>query len=194
MSTATATAEAAPAPKGGGKKKLIIIIAAAVLVLAAAGGGALLLLKSKAAHDEDSEEAVATAPEAEPKVAPTFVPLDPFTVNLADRETERYAQVGVTLAIEDSKVGDAIKTFMPAIRNNILMVLAHKTSGELLQRDGKDQLAQEIRRETARALGYAVAEADDDEAAAPRKKGKRSKKGPPPSPITAVYFSNFIVQ
>ena len=30
---------------------------------------------------------------------PAFVPLDPFTVNLADREAERYAQVGITLEL-----------------------------------------------------------------------------------------------
>jgi flagellar FliL protein len=38
-----------------------------------------------------------------------FVPLEPFTVNLADREAERYAQIGMTLEIEDAKVGDQIK-------------------------------------------------------------------------------------
>jgi hypothetical protein len=52
-----------------------------------------------------------------------FVPLDPFTVNLADRDAERYAQIGVTLEIEDAKVGDQIKAYMPAIRNNILMAM-----------------------------------------------------------------------
>ncbi|MCK7493223.1 MAG: flagellar basal body-associated FliL family protein [Comamonadaceae bacterium] len=28
------------------------------------------------------------------------MPLDPFTVNLADRDAERYAQVGITLEVE----------------------------------------------------------------------------------------------
>lgn len=197
MSTATATAavEEAPAPKVGSKKKLIIIALAAVLLLAAIGGGALFFLKKSQAVDEDGEEVAAAAPEHETPVAPTFVPLDPFTVNLVDREAERYAQVGVTLAITDPKVGDAIKTFMPAIRNNILMVLAHKSSAELLQRDGKTMLAEEIKQETARALGYTVGPppgSDDDPAR--KKKSKKSKRGAPPAPIQAVYFSNFIVQ
>ena len=35
----------------------------------------------------------------DPKAVPTFVPLDPFTVNLADRDADRYAQIGVTLEL-----------------------------------------------------------------------------------------------
>ena len=46
---------------------------------------------------------------------------------------------------------------MPAIRNTILMVLAHKTSTELLDRDGKEKLAAEIMREAVRPLGIEIA-------------------------------------
>ena len=46
---------------------------------------------------------------------------------------------------------------MPAIRNAILMILAHKTSHELLERAGKEQLAAEILRETVRPLGITIA-------------------------------------
>ena len=52
------------------------------------------------------------------------MPLDPFTVNLADRDAERYAQVGMTLELADPKAADLLKAYMPAIRNNILLVLA----------------------------------------------------------------------
>jgi flagellar FliL protein len=47
----------------------------------------------------------------------------------------------LTLEIDDPKTGDQLKTYMPAIRNNILMLLAHKTAGELLTREGKLKLA-----------------------------------------------------
>ena len=76
----------------------------------------------------------------DPKAVPAFVPLDPFTVNLADRDAERYAQIGITLEIEDAKLADQIKNYMPAIRNNILMVLSHKTAGELLEREAIERL------------------------------------------------------
>ena len=108
------------------------------------------------AEDADgaTDQAGATAAaKRDPKAVPVFVPLDNFTVNLADREAERYAQIGITLELNDAKAGERIKLFMPAIRNNILMVLAHKRSSDLLERAGKEKLAAEVLRETERALG-----------------------------------------
>ena len=204
MSNAAAAAEAPPAPKG--KKKLIIIVAAAVLLLGGGGGAALMLLKKKPAAEDGGEDAAqvdeakpkakAAAPKHDPKHPPAFAPLDPFTVNLADRETERFAQVALTLELDDPKTADAVKTFMPAIRNNILMVLAHKTSAQILGAEGKTKLAGEIQRATSRALGVEVDEPEAEEAEAddaPKKK-KKKKKVEVALPVTAVHFSNFIVQ
>jgi len=207
----TAAVDAAPPPASGGKKKLIIIIAVAVLVLAGGGVGAMLLLKKKPVDVEaDGDDAAPTkhaagnAIKRDPSKPPVFVPLDPFTVNLADREAERYAQVGITLEIDDPKVGDQIKAYMPAIRNQILMAIADRSANELLGRDGKTQLAEKVRRETSRALGVDVPEDDAptpaaelDEEGKPKKSAKKKKKAaaPPPSlPIKAVHFSNFIIQ
>ena len=201
MSKAPAKAEATEgeAPAKGGKKKLIIIIAAALLVVLLGAGAALFMVKKKAAAAEAAldEDEVATEAHADPKAKaekrapPVFVPLDPFTVNLADRDAERYAQIGVTLEIEDPKVGDELKLYMPAIRNNILMLLAHKTANELLSREGKLQLVHEIRREAMRPLGYELP--DEEEEATDGKKRKR-KKAVVAYPVRAVHFSNIIIQ
>ena len=195
MATAPAAEEAAP--KGGGSKKKLIIILAAVLVLVLVGGGAAFMLLKKKPVDEDSEDGTETAEvQAKPKAhaksdhAPTFVPLDPFTVNLADKDVDRFAQVGVTLQVEDPKFADQIKAYMPAIRSNVLMVLAHKTAAELLTREGKEKLAKDIMREAVRPMGIELD--DEDEAASAPKKKK--KKAHVESPITQVLFSNFIVQ
>jgi flagellar FliL protein len=183
MSTATAIEAAVPVKAG--KKKLIIIVAALALLLAAAGGGALLWLKKKAHAEDDADGAAASeqsegqaAKRRDPNVVPVFVPLDAFTVNLADREADRYAQIGISLELNDAKAGERIKVFMPAIRNNILMVLSHKRASDLLERSGKEQLAAEVLRETERALGLEAAVAGSDE----------------PRPVRAVHFSNFIIQ
>jgi flagellar protein FliL len=215
MSTATAAPAADAAAPKKGKKKLFIIIGVVVLVLALGGGGAVWYLKQKAAAEAAAEEGddgdakaghAKAAHKKDPKALPTFVPLDPFTVNLADRDAERYAQVGVSLELADAHVADQIKAYMPAIRNNVLMVLAHKTSAELLERDGKAKLAHEIQMETAKALGIEIDEEDadahagkagDKDAAAdedkPVKK-KKKKKVEQELPVTAVHFSNFIIQ
>ena len=204
MAAATAditdTDTAAPAAKAGGKKKLLIIILAVVLLLVLGGGGAAyFLLKKKAAGADDEGEAhapVSTEPakiEAKTGVPPMFSPLEPFTVNLADKDAERYAQIGLTLEIEDNKTGDLVKAYMPAIRNNILLLLANKTAAELLSREGKLKLAREIRREALRPLGIAVKgeDADSDSADASTKKRSRPQLL---YPIRAVHFSNIIIQ
>jgi flagellar FliL protein len=198
MSSAPAAAAAVATPKGGGKKKLIIIIAAAVLVLVLGGVVAMLLLKKKAAasDEEDGDTTHEAAPaHAAPKpgTPPMFVPLEPFTVNLADKEIDRFAQIGITLQVADSHTADQIKTYLPAIRSNVLMVLSYKTSVELLSREGKERLAAEIMRESVRPMGI---ELDDEEEEPPADttKKKKKKKTQVVSPVTKVLFSTFIVQ
>jgi len=197
MSTPAAGAEAAPSG-GGGKKKLIIIIAAVLLLVLIGGGAALMMMKSKKQHaeDEDGAEAPAAAEtshaKAKPGTPPTFVPLEPFTVNLADKEVDRFAQVGVTLEVADPHMADQLKAYMPAIRSNVLMVLSHKTSTELLTREGKDKLAKEILRESVRPMGIELE--DEDEEEDPKPKKKKKKKKAVESPVTQVLFSTFIVQ
>jgi flagellar FliL protein len=175
----------APAPAKKGKKKLIIILVVVLLLLAAGGGGAVFFMKKKAAAAaaaaEDGEHAEEVV-EAKPSGPPTFVPLDPFVVNLADKGADRYAQVAVTFQIDDAKFADQLKLYMPAIRNSILMILAQKTSEELLDRAGKEALAEEIMAEAIRPMNL---EAGDSH-------GK--SKGKPHNPITKVHFANFIIQ
>ena len=201
----SAAAEAVPAaPKG--KKKLIVIAGALALVLALGGGGAVFMMKKKAAEsDEDggAERPHAAAASKDHKSAPTFIPLDPFVVNLADHEGERYAQVGLTLEVDDAKFGEELKTYMPAVRNAILMILAHKTSQQLLAREGKEALAEEIMREAVRPMGIEIdppeagekaADAHDEGPNEGSKKRKKKKKREEHNPVQRVHFSSFIIQ
>jgi len=218
----SAAAAAAPATDGAvvpakkGKKKLIIIVAAVLLLLVVGGGAAVFLLKKKAAAATEGDDAATSASveqhgsKPDLKHPPTFLPIDPFVVNLADKEADRYAQIGITFEVEDAKFADSMKAFMPAIRNGILMILSHKSSKDLLDRAGKEQLAGEILRESARTMGIEVAEeepvaekvaeaekdkpAADEEDAKPKKKAKKTKTPVEPNPIKHVHFSNFIVQ
>ena len=191
MSTAAAVEGAVPVKSG--KKKLILVLALGLLLLAAGGGGLVLWLKAKAhaaqqaeQDDADGEPAGAAAPaKRDPKVVPVFAALDSFTVNLADREAERYAQVGISLELADAKAGERIKLFMPAIRNNILLVLAHKRAADLLERAGKEKLADEVLRETERALGLEPLPPDST-----ARRGADAEA----RPVRAVHFSNFIIQ
>jgi flagellar FliL protein len=206
---AAAPAEGEAAPKS--KKKLIIIIVAALLVLVLGGGGAAFFMmkshadaEAAAEEGEDGEHAepAKKAKKPEPKKEehkgpPTFVPLDPFVVNLADKDVERYAQVGINLQVDDPKVGEEMKGYMPAIRNAVLMILAHKTAEDILSTEGKQKLAEEIRREAARAMGYEIEDPEEEEPeeeTTSKKKKKKKKKVESYNPIVHVHYSNFIIQ
>jgi flagellar protein FliL len=181
-----APAEAAPVPVKG-KKKLILIVAAAVLLLAAGGGGAAFWVvhkKAEAAAEADAGDGDADAA-AEHKSSkkgdkhqlPVFLPLDVFTVNLADRDAERFAQVGVTLELADTKTSDLLKAYMPAVRNDVLMLIANKKAADLQDRAGKLELAREIKRAALKPLDDGEDSGDSDE-----------------PPVRAVHFSSFIIQ
>jgi flagellar protein FliL len=221
MSAAAAAADAPAGKKPGGKKKLVLMLAVAAIVLGGGGVGALVYMKKQkaaaeaaaAAADGDDSDAAAPAKAEQKKKKgekPVFVPMDPFVVNLADHEADRYAQIGITLEVPDEKVSEEIKTYLPAIRNNILLLLAHKSSGDLAGGDGKELLAKQIRHEALKAMGEDV---DDDDAgagtdaAAPaaadaasatdvpvKKKKKYQKAASDDAPIRSVQFSSFIIQ
>lgn len=192
----TAETEEIPVPARG-KKKLLILSAIALAIALAIAGGAVWFFKHRAAaeaaaaagDDEGLGAHHAAAAKEKPHAPPVFVALEPFVVNLADKDAERYAQIGLTLELEDPKVAEEMKLYMPAIRDAILMILAHKTSAELLDRAGKEALAAEIMRESVRPMGIEVAPAVGRD-------GKPVQPAPPPvdNPVRRVLFSSFIVQ
>jgi len=214
MSAAAAAADAVPTgKKPGGKKKLVLMVAVAALVLGGGGVGALVYMKKQKAAAEaaaaEEGDAVDAAPvkhekKREKGEKPVFVPMDAFVVNLADHDADRYAQIGIVLEVPDEHAGEEIKTYLPAIRNNILLLLAHKSSADLSGGDGKELLAKQIRREALRAMGEDVDEDDDavparaadgaSAAAAPARKKKKKAAENENAPIRSMQFSSFIIQ
>ncbi len=226
-----AAAAGGAVPFKRGKKKLLVIVAAALVLVLAAGGGGAWYLKKKAAHaaalaagEEEGSSAEAAQASAKPEARgiPVYLPLDPFIVNLADKEVDRYAQIGITLELESTVFADQMKTYMPAVRNQILLILAHKTAKELLGRSGKEELAEEIMREAVRPMGIEIAppepvspapvpvaaaasgivvaeasgveKAPQDDAPAKAKKMARKPGATVRNPVQHVHFSSFIIQ
>jgi flagellar protein FliL len=182
--------------KKKGKGKLFIIIG---LVVALAGGGGGYYWYSKKAAEESEDGEQAKGKKAVLK-APTFVALEPFTVNLSDTSAERMAQIAVSLQVSDPKTEEAIKAYMPALRHDILKAISAKESKEILTSEGKDKLASEIAVVAAQRLGWKGGD-DDDEGDgdaksdnSAKKKKKKAKVVAAPNPIDQVHFSQFIVQ
>jgi flagellar FliL protein len=191
-----AVADEAPPPgkaRPTKKKKLLIIVIALLVVLAiAAAGGLWFLKKQRDALAEDSGDApVEAVAEQHDEHPPTFMALDNMVVNLADTGGERFAQVGITFEVADSKAEEKIKAYLPSIRNSILLVLSQRTATELLQREGKEKLAQDILVEASRPFG-GVAKPEAATGKGGKKKAHASAE--PAGPVRRVLFSSFIIQ
>ena len=137
---------AAPAKKS----KLPLMIIAALLIAGGAGGGVWYFV-GKSAPDP------AAAAEAQRKAAlrsRVFLPLEPFTVNLADTRETRMAQVAIVFEVENAGLADDIKAVMPRVRDRVLTIVSSKQARELLSVEGKTQLTNRIADETMVLLGY----------------------------------------
>ena len=211
MSAVIAADAAGAAPAKGGKKKLLVFVAVAVVVLLLLGAGTVVILKKRAAaqaaaqaDDDGTAVSAAKAEKSHESMGPpTYLPLDPFVVNLADRDSDRYAQIGITLEIENSVTADRMRAYMPSIRNAILMVITRKSSKDLLDPHGKEELADEIAREAVRPMGIEIAAPLPVTSASGAAPGpghadvvvSTTRRGPAvKNPIRHVNFSSFIIQ
>jgi len=135
--TAAAAPVAAQAPvKKPVPKKLIVIVGAA-LALCAGGAGAFLYLNKKPASGAQA------AKKEETRKLPNFVDLEQFTVNLAEKEQDRYMQIKFSLEVA-GEAEATIKEMMPALRSEILLVLGSRQASDLVSREGKETLAKDI--------------------------------------------------
>lgn len=181
MAKAPAAETAEAPPRKSGKKLLIIVLLLViVLVIVAAGVVTLLLLKKNSDRDETADAASAPVATLDLSKPPAFATLDPFVVNLAPAEGERFLQVVMALRVVDAKTGDNLKGFMPEIRHQINLLLSSKLPSEVATLEGREALANEIVVSVNKVLG------------APPE--LRNPDGTPAGPVQAVLFNSFIVQ
>jgi flagellar protein FliL len=172
----------APAPKRGKKLLVIIILAVVALVVVIAAVVAVLLLRKGHATEEEHAEKPAAVATVDLSHPPTFVALDPFVVNLAPAEGDRYLQVVMALRVSDHKIAESLKGFMPDIRHEINLLLSSKLPSELSTPEGREDLATQIVNRTNQVL-----------TGVPPPKGESAKQAVA-GPIEAVRFNSFIIQ
>jgi len=173
-------AEGAAAPKKS-KKLLIIVAVALVLVLAIGGGAAYFLMKGHASEEGEEGEVATEKAKVDKKkgakeVAPIYVALDAFTVNLVPENGEQFLQLIISIEVSDLHMGDKVKSYTPKIRNNVMMLLSGKKASELITREGKVTLTNEIRDLINQILEPG------------------SKASPENAPVKEVLFTSFIIQ
>jgi flagellar FliL protein len=124
---------AAAAPAAKSRMPLILGVVGLLLIVALGAGWYFMQHRSNAAE-----------PKVVEKKAPVFVNLEPFTVNLLPEAGDHYLQVGLVYQVADDKVVEDMKTYMPVIRNRILLLLSGKHPSDLAQVDGKQKLVTEL--------------------------------------------------
>jgi flagellar FliL protein len=73
------------------------------------------------------------------------MPLEPFLVNLADKESRRYLKLKVELEVNNEESAKELEKSMPRIRDALILLLSSKTYLDLASYQGKQQLKQEIK-------------------------------------------------
>ncbi len=154
--------EAASLPPPKKSKKLLLILGA-VLILALGGGVIFLYL-----WDGPAEAARQGSKPQEEHLKRSLLPLEPFLVNLADRDTRRYLRLKVELEVDGEDGAEHLKKSLAALRDSLILLLSSKTYENLSTLEGKLQL----KKETVAALQALPG-------------GKK---------VSGVYFTEFVAQ
>ncbi|HEY0294250.1 MAG TPA: flagellar basal body-associated FliL family protein [Bordetella sp.] len=86
-----------------------------------------------------------TAPPAVTQIpAPIFMPLDPFTVMLEDKDSERLLHVALTLRLGDEQSRARIEKYLPEVRSRILMVLSDLSPQDIRTPEGKAGITKSV--------------------------------------------------
>ncbi len=144
----------------------VILILIAVIVLMVAGGGFFFLVMSKQSKAEAKQEEKVQKEEKKPGIFYQFE--DPFIVNLAEVNAERYLKVNPVFEVDNEDVVEEINQKLPEIKDILITIFSSKTLDDVMPLAGKDRIKQEIMDKVNEVLT----------------KGK----------IIGVYFSDFVIQ
>ena len=165
MSKAAKSADA-PAKKG----KLPLIIGLVVLLAGSGGGGYWWFAKQKVAaqsaeggHGEEGKKdahAKAGHGEGEAAAGGALLPLDVFTVNLADSDAQRFLRTNVQLVIagDEAAIKELEEEKLPVARARsvVLDLLSSQQSAAIATAEGKAALKKAIAEKASKVLHHEV--------------------------------------
>lgn len=153
--------------KAGSGKKMMILGLVGILLLGGGGGAAWFFMGGGDEEKEAKHAKEAHVDEHSDEPGPVME-LDPFLLNLADRDETRFLKVSIKLELDRPEEETDYPTRVPAIRDALLVLLSSKESQLLRTVNGKRRIREEI---MTRVNGV-------------MRKGK----------ISNVYFTDFIIQ
>jgi flagellar FliL protein len=135
---ATVSPEEKPGKK---RRKWLKILLLLLLFFVLAGGGGLAYI----VFVDDAPPPAPGAKKAKPTEAPkALMPLEPFLVNLADKETRRYLKLKLELEVDSEKSIKELEKSLPRLRDALILLFSSKNYAEIASAEGKQQLKAEV--------------------------------------------------
>jgi len=126
----------------GGSRKLLWLMMVLLILSSSAAAVAIYMVLTQ--QDSEAQSVTQTEVMPEPK-APIFMPIKPFTVNLADDDYgPRLLYTGLTLKLGDEESKAILEQHMPQVRSRLLTLFSGKQAGELTSPGGKQRLADQV--------------------------------------------------
>ena len=133
--------EAAPLKTGSGKKMILLIL---VGVLLAGGGGSAAWFFMGSKDEKFNAHEEQTKAEGAHEDPGPIMELEPFLLNLADRDELRFLKVSIKLELDRPEENTDFQNKVPAIRDALLVLLSSKESQILRTVNGKRRVREEI--------------------------------------------------
>lgn len=155
MSTPETTPTPAAPPK---RSRLRLLIIVGVLLAVGGGGGAFWWMRHQtvAAAPGEAADGEAAKPVA---VEGSLLPLDTFTVNLADPGVSRFLRVTVQLVMSGRQTAAELQhdpLALTRVRSAVLELLTTQQSSALVTPDGKLALKKDIAARVSATVGHEV--------------------------------------
>ncbi|MEQ6887216.1 flagellar basal body-associated protein FliL [Halomonas sp. CS7] len=130
------------AKSSGGSRTLLWTMMVLLILSSSAAAVALYMVLSQ--PDGEARSALNVQAESEPQ-APIFLPITPFTVNLADDQYgPRLLYTGLSLKLGNEQSQAVLEQHMPQVRSRLLMLFSGKQADELTSPGGKQRLAEQV--------------------------------------------------
>jgi len=134
------------------RTKRLLLFGGVGLLLVVLVAAALMLWQRGAAAAPGPAERAAVSPSG-------VVALEPFLVNLADRDSQRFARVTIRLLVDAKEEAEAIAADpvkQARLRSTVLELLTLETADRLTTADGKNALKKTIAERATSVLGQRV--------------------------------------
>jgi len=151
------------------KSKLIFFIIIGIVFLLIAGGGFFAYTKffSSPPDKEKRESGKAVDTKALKPVGEMFT-LEPFVVNLADPQGDRYLKLKISMEVKNPEIMQRAEKMSPKLRDIVIMMTSSLSFEEVMTPEGKLRIREELRTRFNRVLK--------------------------PYKVENIYFSEFVVQ